>query len=102
MSANVRSACSGFLRARQFMPEHPRRDVIANDEPRRFGPLLVIKRIFARGDFAPAGNAVGNYFNQNNLALIGSPETGLEKMDQRHPDLAQRDSLYFDSHGDNR
>src|SRR5262249_37762242 len=69
-------------------------NVIAHDQPRRIGPLLVIERILAAGDFAPAGKAVGDHLCDNNLPLGGAAETGFEEMHQRHADFAEHDPFY--------
>ena len=52
-------AVSGITSAAlcEFAAEHARRDVIAQDRPRGIGPLLVVERVLAGGDFAPAGEA---------------------------------------------
>ena len=42
----------------EIVMQHPRRNKIAQDQPRRFGPFFVVERIFAAGDFAPARDAV--------------------------------------------
>ena len=45
-------------RSRRVAVQHARGGVIAQDQPRRFGPLLVVERVLAGGDLAPAGDAV--------------------------------------------
>ena len=85
------AARADFGRALESVIQHARRGIVAQDQPRRFGPLLVVERILAGGDFAPAGNAAARDFDQDDVALGGPAEAGLEEMHQRHPDLAQRD-----------
>ena len=85
--------CADFGALAKFVSKHARGDVIAQDQPRRLGPLLVVERIFAGSDFAPAGDASGLGFHQDDVALGGAAEAGFEEMHQRHADLAQRDSF---------
>ncbi len=80
------------------MAEHPRGDVIAENQPRRFRPFLVVERILSSGDLAPTGEAARRYFHQNDVTLVCPSEAGFEKMNQRHPDLAKCDLFYDDSH----
>ena len=93
VTADVRAARADFGRASKIVMQHARRDIIAQDQPGRFGPLFVVERILARGDFAPAGNAAADDFHQHDAALGGPAEAGLKEMHQRHPDFAQRDSF---------
>ncbi len=54
VAADVRAACPDIGRMLEIVMQHARSDVIAQDQPRRFGPFFVVKRIFAAGDLAPA------------------------------------------------
>ena len=72
------------------------------DEPDGIGPLLVVERIFAGGDFAPSGDAFAGHFDQDDVAAVGAAEAGLEEVHQRHADLAQRDAVEFHCHGSRR
>ena len=91
-----------FGGAQQLAAEHARDGVIAQDQPGRIGPLLVVERVLAGGHFAPAGDAVAVHFHQDDVALGGAAEAGLEKVHQRHADLPQRDAFDFHGHGSSR
>ena len=82
--------------------QHARRRVVAQDHPRRPGPLLVVERAFAGRHFAPAGHALALHFHQDDVALGGAPETGFEEMHQRHFDLSQGDAFNSHGHGSKR
>ena len=84
------------------MVQNPRGNVVAQQRPDAAGPLLVIERIFAGGDFAPTGEAVGDNFHEYDVARIGAAETRLKEVLQRHADVPQIDLFDYDSHGPNK
>ena len=101
--ADMRGQRRDIVGARQFAAQHARGGIIAQDQPCRLGPLLVVERVFARRDFAPAGDAVAIDLDQDDVALGSAAEAGLEEMHQRHADLPQRDDLLdFHSQRPNR
>ena len=93
MAADVRCAIGDLRRAFEIVFENARRRVIANDQPGGSRPFFVIERIFAGGDFAPSGEAIGDHLDQHHVTLLGPAEAGLEKVHQRHADLAQDDAF---------
>ena len=93
VAADVGGAAVDFGGAFEIVVQDARGDVIAQQGPDGCGPLFVVERIFAGGDFAPAGKAVGNHFHQNDGALVGAAEAGFEEMHQRHADLAENDAV---------
>src|SRR5437016_2715002 len=65
--------------------------------PSRIDGLLTVERILSGHALAPAFRAVGMKRGEQDAPLGCAPEAGLEKMHQRHADLAQGDG--FNSHG---
>src|SRR5579872_7232517 len=102
MAADVFGAPIDFVGALEIVMQNARRYVIGENGPDGCGPLLVIEGMFAGGDFAPAGEAAGNHFDQNDGALVGAAEAGLKEMHQRHLDLAEDDAVYSEGHDENR
>jgi hypothetical protein len=93
VASDVRTTRPDMGRTLEFVMQHPRGDVIAQDHPGRFGPFFVVERIFAAGNFTPARKAIAFDFHQDDAALGGAAEAGLEEMHQRHADFAQCDSI---------
>ncbi len=63
VAANVFGAGVDFARVGELVFEDARRNVIDEQRPDGAGPFLVIERIFAGGDFAPAGNIAREGFD---------------------------------------
>ena len=93
MAADVLGTIVDFGGALEIVMQNARRYIIREDGPDRRGPFFVIERMFAGGDFAPAGEAAGGHFDQDDGALIGAAETGLKEMHQRHLDLTENDAV---------
>ncbi len=51
--------------------------------------------MFAGDALAPRGHALAVQLHQQDAALGGAAEAGLEEVDQRHADLTQRDGFNF-------
>ena len=95
VAADVFGEREDIAGGRERLAEHARRHVVLQDGPRRGGPLLVIKGIFAGRDFAPSGDAVGGDFDEDDVAAVGAAEAGFEEVHQRHADLVQHNAVEF-------
>src|SRR5579859_2660334 len=102
MAADVLGAIVNFGGAFEIVMQNARRNIIGENGPDGCGPLFVVEGMLAGGDFAPAGKAFGNHFDQHYEALIGAAEAGLKEMHQRHLDLAENDAVYSEGHDENR
>ncbi len=88
VTANVRGSRVHVRRALEVVIQHARRNVIAQDQPRRIGPFFVVKRILAGGALRPIPKRRrSSSFHQDDVAFGGAAEAGLKEMHQRHPDL---------------
>src|SRR5579864_9476856 len=102
MTAYVCGPSPNIGRAVEHVLENPRSYVVAQDEPRRLGPFLVVERILAGCHFAPTGNTAGLNLDQDHPTFLRTAEAGLEEVHQRHPDLAQRYLFWLESHSPRR
>src|ERR1700741_1300866 len=73
--------------------EYRRCEIVRDCGPRTFDPLAAVKGIFASHAFSPAVCSVTVGSEQQHAAAVRAPEARLEKMDERHMNLAERDSL---------
>src|SRR5262245_32371843 len=108
MAPNVRGERIDVFRRWERLSQHAGRDIVAEDEPGGTGPLFVVKRVFAGGHFPKPGESIAPDLDQDDVTRISAGEAGLEKMDQRHPDLSKLDLIEFHlvkvfwSHGSSR
>src|SRR5437660_2152575 len=89
-------------RARKLLAENSGHGVILQDQPGGFGPLLVIERVLASSDFAPARYTLAHGLDQDDVAVAGAPEAGLKNMQEGHANLPEDDSVDFHPHCPNR
>src|SRR5262249_44159918 len=90
-------------RALKLLMQHARRNIIANNVPRRIRPFLVIEGMLTTSDLAPPRNAAGRVnLDEDDLALVGAAKACFEEMDQGHPDQPERDAIYSEGHGDSK
>ena len=71
-------------------------ELVDDDLPRRVGRFSGEEGVFAGGAFAPAGQAFGLNFNQQNSAIASDAEAGLKRTHQGDVQFAQNDII--DSH----
>ncbi len=86
----------------QIAAGHRWGDVVLEQEPGGVGPLFVVERTFAAGYLAPSGEAFGNRFDQDDLALVGASEAGLEEVHQGQTDVVQVQAINSGCHFANR
>src|SRR2546423_13337547 len=84
-----RAVASGF----DCSSEYRRNQIAGECNECAFGPLAAVEGIFAGDAFAPAVYAVAMRGQQDDAAAIGTSETRLEEMDERHFDFAQGDGF---------
>src|SRR5262249_44789012 len=77
--------------------EHPRRDELRDDVPRRLVGLRAVVRIAIGDAFAVAGGAGPVGPHQDELFVVNAGETGFEEVDER--ELQQPQLQTFDPHG---
>ena len=93
MAADVPQPGRHIVSTRELLTDDTRGTVVAHNGPCRSSPLFVVKRVFPGGDFAPTGNAVRYYFDQDNVAFVSAAEAGFKEVNQRHPHLAQMNAF---------
>ena len=73
----------------------PGNQEIAQNMPGRTRRFITVERHLAAGNFSPPIQAICKGADQDNPAIGRPSETGLEKVDQRHPNFKQFDSFNF-------
>ena len=73
-----------------------------NRGPRSFRPFAAVERIFAGNTFRPAVDPLAMSGEQQNAAAVGTSETRLEKMHERHLDLTDGDGFNLHSSSENK
>src|SRR5271169_4711283 len=97
MLTHLRQQRRNLVPRLQRLAQQRRTKVTPDDIPRPINVLLAVEWPFAGYAFAPTFQPIGMYSDKQNAARISAPETGLEEVDERNIELAQRDG--FDLHG---
>src|SRR5262249_14802771 len=80
-SAVLRGSC-------QLTPHNARNNVILQNVPCCLPGFIAVKRAFGGGHLAPTGMRSVGYVHQNNVTFLCPAETGLERIEQLHLQLA--------------
>src|SRR5215469_18359235 len=84
------------------LADHRRREMLAQRGPGASDPFARIVRIFTGDALPPAVHAFAVHGDEQDAAMVEAAEARLEKVDERHLNLAERDGFNFHGKSLNR
>src|SRR5579862_2376364 len=95
MATNLRQQRWTFASAIDTFSQQRRNEVMLQRRPRALYPLAAVVRILANYALAPSIHTFAMHRNQENPAAVGTAEARLEKVDERHLNLAKGNGFDF-------